>query len=166
MNDGTYIRQLWRSIADCNLDARYPDLAHVRLLIEHNLLDDDVARDYLMLIEPYIEHAKDHPHALHRPPTQDELIADGPWDIEIGSLVDRPGVPLLCQRRRQPRRQHQTVLIHLLDGPIAHPEQLHIGSGIRWPKAPFKAGIWFVPDDYMPDAALKMAHEGGHKPRI
>ena len=92
MKSGPYVRQLWQKITKHNLDARYPDLAHIKALIEQDLLQEDVARSFLLQIEPLVQDAIDRPCCLHRVPTEEELYAGGPPDIELASLVDNPAL--------------------------------------------------------------------------
>ena len=87
-----YARQLWQTIKDHNLDAHNHELAQACFLVEHELLADDVARAYLVMIEPMVEQARDFPNPLHRRPSPEQLHADGRPDIELGSLVDAPGL--------------------------------------------------------------------------
>ena len=103
MKSGAYARQLWHKITDCNLDARYPDLAHIMVLIEQGLLPDDVARNLLSQIEPLVQEAIDHPRYLHRLPSEGQLHSDGSPDIELGSLVDDPSVRFGLRFRDRPR---------------------------------------------------------------
>lgn len=83
-------RQLYALIKHYNLDAFNPELARIASLIEKSQLPEGVAGAYLLMIYPLIEHARDHPMPLHRPPSAEELDAEGPPDIEVGSLVHAP----------------------------------------------------------------------------
>jgi hypothetical protein len=103
MKGGPHLQQLWQKITTFNLDARIPQLASIKFMIEQGLFSDDLARDYLVLIEPMIQAAQDHPNALHRPPSQEELSASGAWDIELGTLVDAPDVRFGLRYLDRPR---------------------------------------------------------------
>ena len=67
------------------------------------MLSDDTARGYLLQIEDLVQDAIDHPRPLHRPPSRDELYANGPPDIEVGTLVHAPDVRFGLRFRDSPR---------------------------------------------------------------
>lgn len=93
MGIGPLAGQLLESIVTHRLDARHTQLATIRSYIEKGMLAEDMAWSYLHAIAPLVQQAQDHPNLLHRPPTFEELYANGPPDIQIGSLAERPDVP-------------------------------------------------------------------------
>ena len=100
-------QRLWQLITGHRLDQRKGpsgiEWATIRTMIEADLLPEDVARDYLLLIEEDVQWALDHPNYLHRlPPDTATLYPHAPPDFTFASLVQRPeirvGLDLLHQR--------------------------------------------------------------------
>ena len=85
---GEYAKRLLQLIGHHHLDDRFPELRQVRWLIENRKLSEGAAQAYLIKVESLREELRDHPNALHRPPTEKELYADGPPDVEIGALIE------------------------------------------------------------------------------
>ncbi|MBL1216576.1 MAG: ATP-binding protein [Planctomycetes bacterium] len=98
-----HTQQLWQLITQYNLDARHPELARAKRLIELDLLHNDFARDLLLQVDPLVQNAIDHPNVLKRPPEEDEIYPDGPPDLSIGHLVDRPDVRFGLKIHDRPR---------------------------------------------------------------
>ena len=86
----SYTKQLYRTIKHYRLDNNDDELAQACYLIEHNLMTERVARALMFSIELSVQDAIDFPNVLHRPPTAEQLDADGPPDIELGHLIDAP----------------------------------------------------------------------------
>jgi hypothetical protein len=100
-------QRLWQLITGHRLDQRKCpsgiDWAWVRTLLEADLLAAAMVQDYLLLIEVDILWATDHPNLLHRPPTIEELYADGMPELTIGHLIDAPDVPAGIRLAGRPR---------------------------------------------------------------
>ncbi len=103
MKNTAQARQLWRVITDLNLDARHSELADYKLLIEQGLLEDDIAQDIMLQIDPLIRHAQDHPNPLKRPPSQEELYGDESPCLELGSILDASEIRFGLRIRDRPR---------------------------------------------------------------
>lgn len=104
MKGGEYTARLYRAIIDLNLEAQNPRLTQIRFLIEQGMLEEELARDLLLLYDPAIRRAIDHPNPLRRPPTRKELYPnnDAP-DIVLGSLVHAPDVEFGLRIKDRPR---------------------------------------------------------------
>ena len=176
MKNAAHARQLWRVITDLNLDARHAELADYRLMIEQGLLDDDLAQDILLQLDPLIRHARDHPNPLRRPPSSEELYGDGSPDIELGALVDDPEIRFGLRIRDRPRNVlisgnagsgKTTTMYNILEGAhafnVAHPGDLSASSS-RTPSSTtadsprFFADPWFI-------SACMIPELGCHWPR-
>lgn len=81
------IARLHHAIVSLNLEAGHPELTRIRALIEQGLMEEELARDLLLLHGPKIRDAIDHPNPLKRPPTPEELHAEGLPDLTLGSLA-------------------------------------------------------------------------------
>jgi len=88
MNRRSSVAELIATIKYYHLDDRYLDIADILFMAEQGMLGESMAKGYLFSLQEIIEHAKDFPNFLHRPPTQEQLNARGAPDIEIGTLVE------------------------------------------------------------------------------
>jgi hypothetical protein len=92
---GSYARRLHEAIVQYRLDDRHPDeLGPVRQLLEWDEFPEDMAEILLYRIQPYIEEQMRRPNLLHRAPRLEELYPNGPPDIPLGHLAERPDVPV------------------------------------------------------------------------
>lgn len=83
-----YVSILLGVLAEYNLCDRHPELATYQMLAQVGQLSQSTARAVLMQIQDVLEHYKDFPCHLHRPPTEDQLYVQGKPDIEVGTLVE------------------------------------------------------------------------------
>ena len=102
MNRRSSVAELIATIKYYHLHERYPDIADILFMAEQGMLSEAMATAELFGLEPDIEHAKDFPNFLHRPPSEEQFNADGKPDIEVGHLVEA---------------EHVRLGIRLLDGP-------------------------------------------------
>lgn len=98
-----FVQRLHQAIIDLNLEVLCPELSDTRFQLEQGMIDEHLARDLLLLYDPMIQQAIDHPNFLRRPPTVEELYADGPPDIEVGALVHAESVRFGIRLRDRPR---------------------------------------------------------------
>lgn len=89
MNRHPHVTRLIQIIDHYGLD-RDDDVAQYRLMAEAGMLGDDLAQGLLAQLEPRIEQAIDHPLHLHRPPTEEDLYAEGRPQLELGHLLEAP----------------------------------------------------------------------------
>jgi hypothetical protein len=84
------IVQLCNLIKQWRLDARHPrEMGRVMKKIERGRLTQREAKRWLRKIRPWIEEQQKRFNPLPPAPDQKEL---GQFDIELGELVERPGV--------------------------------------------------------------------------
>lgn len=100
---GPQARRLRECIVAFHLDSPHPWLHEIRTLIEQNQVDEFLAADLLLQIQPLIEHSRDHPQPLHRPPFEHELYPCHKPDLTIASLLHRPDVRYGLRLRDRPR---------------------------------------------------------------
>lgn len=85
---GGYISKLLRVLDEYALCDQYPELAQYQMLAEMGTLSESAAKAILIQLQEVIEYQKDFPNLLHRPPTEEQLYADGRPDVEIGELTE------------------------------------------------------------------------------
>ena len=69
-----------------------PEMAQLRAMLDHNMVSEWMAEAYLYGMEEWVEHWRDFPNLLHRPPQAEEQwrYASGRPEIELGTLVEAP----------------------------------------------------------------------------
>jgi hypothetical protein len=102
MNRRSSVAELIATIKYYHLDEHDDPVADILFMAEQGMLSESIAKAYLFSLQDAIEHAKDFPNFLHRPPTEEQFHADGKPDIEVGHLVEA---------------EHIRFGIRLLDGP-------------------------------------------------
>lgn len=85
-----YISMLLNLFEEHSLCDRHPELAPYQMLAQMGKLSQNVARGILIQIQDVIEHYKDFPCKIHRPPSKEQWYVHGKPDIELGSLVEAP----------------------------------------------------------------------------
>ena len=89
MSQGYYVNQLLRIIEGYRLEDRRPDeISPIVLMAQHGMLSEGMAKAHLVQIQPLVDEIDDHPNFLHRPPTEEQLYAEGRPDIEIGNVAE------------------------------------------------------------------------------
>jgi len=83
---------------------RHTELAQYVLLARSGRMSETMAKGLVFQLEMMIDHDRDHPCYLHRPPLEAQLASDGPADIEFFTLVEseeglRYGLRLLDRPR-------------------------------------------------------------------
>ena len=99
-----YVAMLLRVFREYRLTDRYPQLAQYEMLAEMGRLSESMAKAILSQLEPIIDDLYDYPVHLHRPPTGEQLHANGKADIEFLTLQEgeeevRYGIKLLDRPR-------------------------------------------------------------------
>ncbi|HUX00689.1 MAG TPA: hypothetical protein VMY35_06885 [Phycisphaerae bacterium] len=102
MTTRSYVAELISTIKYYHLHDQYAETADILFMAEQGMLSESMAHAELFALEPDIEHAKDFPNFLHRPPTEEQFYADGKPDIEVGHMV---------------QAEHIRFGVRLLDGP-------------------------------------------------
>ena len=97
---GGFIKELERRILETFLD-REPDVAMVLQRIRMGQMSELLAKAILIAWKDRFETARLNPNYLVAPPTQEQLYAEGPPDIELGTLENglRFGIRLLDRPR-------------------------------------------------------------------
>jgi len=85
---GKHAALLAKVIDEHGLADRDARIMQVRCLLEQGKLSEGLARAYLYSLEDRIEHDRDFPVRLHRPPTAEQLYANGKADIEFLTLME------------------------------------------------------------------------------
>lgn len=83
-----HVRTFLAALEHNGLCDRYPELAPYQMLAEMGQLSQSAAAQLLFQLQGVIDELEDFPNELHRPPTQDQLYADGKPDIEVGTLIE------------------------------------------------------------------------------
>ena len=104
MKHRSYVAELIATIKYYHLDDHDEGIADILFMAEQGMLGESMAKGYLFSLQEIIEHAKDFPNFLHRPPTQEQLDARGKPDIEVGTLVE--GEQARCGIRLRNRVPH------------------------------------------------------------
>jgi chromosomal replication initiation ATPase DnaA len=104
MNRRSSVAELIATIKYYHLDEHDDQVADILFMAEQGMLSESMAKAYLFSLQDAIEHAKDFPNFLHRPPTQEQLDARGKPDIEVGTLVE--GEQARCGIRLKGRVPH------------------------------------------------------------
>jgi len=105
MSRGYYVNQLLQLIEDYGLEDRYPDrIGPIVLMAQHGMLSESMARAYLIEVQERADELDDHPNFLHRPPTEEQLYAEGRPDIEVGNVAE--GEMPRCGLRIRTRTPH------------------------------------------------------------
>ena len=99
-----YVAMLLRTLAEYGLCDRFPELTTYQMLAQIGQLSQSTARAVLIQIQDPIEHYKDFPCFLHRPPTEEQLYVQGKPDIQVGKLVE--GEQLLYGLKFRDRPRH------------------------------------------------------------
>lgn len=86
------ISKLVRDIERYRLGARHPILATAWRLAQQGCLLESSARAYSKMLPQLIQEQIEKPNMLPRAPTQEELWADGPPDVQLGRLAENPEV--------------------------------------------------------------------------
>ena len=99
-----YVKMLLAIIAHFALSDRYPQLATYQLMAQMGTLSQDMAKGLLFSLQGAVDQLADFPCFLHRPPTAEQLYANGPADLEFLTLVEsgeglRYGLKLLDRPR-------------------------------------------------------------------
>ena len=101
MKSGRHVQELRRVIDVYGLADRYPDeLSHVVFMLQQGMLSDDEAMAYLIMIQDLIEELDRRPNLLPMAAGEDEI---GTFDIELGELIERPGVRVGIRLLDRPR---------------------------------------------------------------
>ncbi len=98
---GPFVRKLVDSIRRYRLDHN-PRIERLRKFAEQGHMSEFQARAHLLRLEKDIQRSIDQPNFLHRPPTKEQLDADGPLDVPLGSLVEAD-LPFGLRMRDRPR---------------------------------------------------------------
>ncbi len=98
------IAESLRLIDQYRLIDRYPRLDQYAWLARNGRLSTAQGRLLLHRVRGMVEHLRDHPCYLHRPPTKSQLTSDGRADVEFLTLVEgeeesRYGLRLLDRPR-------------------------------------------------------------------
>lgn len=99
MNRRSYVAQLLATIREYGLD-RWGDVEQTAFMAEQGMLSEGMAKAELFRIEPRIEQQKRCPNRLKKPPEPAEL---GSYDVELGELVEQPGVRVGLRVSDRPR---------------------------------------------------------------
>ena len=88
-----FVQQLLHDIDAYGLEDRFPDqITPIIRMAQHGMLSNSMARPFLLKIQDLIDGAKDFPNFLHRPPAEEQWYARGRPTLELGSLVEAPGL--------------------------------------------------------------------------
>ncbi|MFC1805379.1 hypothetical protein ACFL09_00165 [Planctomycetota bacterium] len=85
---GRYVETFLRVLAEYGLCDRRPELAQYRMMAEMGRLSEGQAKVLLHQFQGAIDDLEDFPVHLHRPPTAEQLHAEGKADIEFLTLVE------------------------------------------------------------------------------
>ena len=88
---GDHIRQCLQLIHQLGLDARNPDVAQLKALLEQGRITDGMAKVYLDWLLQMTEGIDACRLLLPRPPRLEEWEALGKPDLELGNLIETPG---------------------------------------------------------------------------
>lgn len=88
-----YVSMLLHELAEYGLCDRHPELATYVMLAQLGQLSQSTAKAVLIHIQELIEHYKDFPCRLHRPPTEEQLYVHGKPDIRVAKLVEGEQLP-------------------------------------------------------------------------
>ncbi len=86
-----YAQQLYHKIVKYRLDDHYPEIAALKVRLEHNRLSQFVVRAWLRKIEPYVEQQKRCWNPFPAAAGAEEL---GKFDIELGHLKQARDTPV------------------------------------------------------------------------
>jgi hypothetical protein len=82
------VAQFLEQLRASGLADRDPTLVPYQKLAEAGMLPPGIAKCLLIRHHEQFERQKDFPNLLHRPPTHEQLYADGKPDVEVGSLIE------------------------------------------------------------------------------
>ena len=85
-----YVSTLLYLMDEYALCDRHPELATYLMLAQIGQLSQSAAMAILIQLQDLIEHYKDFPCNIHRPPAEDQWYAKAKPAIELGSLVEAP----------------------------------------------------------------------------
>jgi len=88
LNNQNHVAELLDVLNRFALIDRYPQLAYYQGLAQTGRLSQERAKLALYQIKELIEHQYDFPNFLHRPPTAEQLYAEGEPDIVVGGLIE------------------------------------------------------------------------------
>jgi len=97
------VAQLLAVLQTYGLADRDPQLAQYQMLAESGMLSPGMAKCILIDLQERVEKQKDFPTPLHRPPTREQLYADGRPDVEVGNLVESEQLRFGIRLRDRPR---------------------------------------------------------------
>lgn len=101
MRRGQYVDKLRRVLGAYPLVDRHPEeLEHVVFMLEQGAITDHEAMAYLLMAQDWIDELERRPNLLPMAPDEHEL---GAFDIELGELIERPGVPAGIRLLDKPR---------------------------------------------------------------
>ena len=167
---GTNAQELWDLIHQWNLSDREQQFAQLLVMLRQNMVSEGVAKMLLAHVQQYIDDLRDFPNRLHRPPTAEQWYVQGRPHIELGSLVEAPGLRFGLQVLGAQHlgvsgetRSGKTVLllneaIQIIRWSNAHPD-----AHISLIAEDFKNGELAVLKEMFPDQVIYVSYHDGYK---